>query len=440
MEKLIKFSASKIKLIVLIYVLIQLTLILTSNITYQGDSLYYYKLAQECVSLNEFYPAEKHLYEDYIVAPSYINGLIIILHIFNSTISVGLFNLLIIFAQLILVYKITKKFFSEETAQLVVLLFVLNLNTTGMVLQNFTELFFTLLITLSFYLFSLKKNIYFILSGAFIGAAIAVRPLGWALLAALILAQIFYSIKERKLYSKYSYVYIGTLIFILTFGGIIYSHFGRFEFTSTTGPVNLLIGANDDATGGFNATVHQPGKSGYIENSNQLTYIQKGEFYEEQAVKWIKENPDKWLLLPPIKLLHAYGWDDVAISTLLGFDDTNFLRVIRILYTEKNLEKALPDKTTNEKVIYLLVLTITHLFYYFLLIAAAIGIYKMFRQKNNNELFQIILLFILFATVMIMITVGTPRYKYPMFILLLPFAAYYLQTKFKLGVIKVGKD
>jgi 4-amino-4-deoxy-L-arabinose transferase-like glycosyltransferase len=309
-----------------------------------------------------------------------------------------------------------------------------------MVLQNYTELFFTLLITISLYLYSLNKNIYFILSGAFIGAAIAVRPLGWGLFAAIILIQIIDSIKERKLHSKYSYVYLGSMLFILIFGGITYSHFGKFEFTSTTGPVNLLIGANDDATGGFNATLHQPGKSGYIENSNQLTYIQKGEFYEEQAVKWIKENPDKWLLLAPLKLLHAYGWDDVAISTLLGFDDTNFLRVVRILYTEKNLEKALPDTTTTEKAIYLSVLTITHLFYYFLLIAAAIGIYKMFRQKNNNELFRIILLFILLATVMIMITVGTPRYKYPMLILLLPFAAYYLQTKFKRGERKIAAN
>jgi hypothetical protein len=34
---------------------------------------------------------------------------------------------------------------------------------------------------------------------------------------------------------------------------------------------------------------------------------------------------------------------------------------------------------------------------------------------------------------MIMVTVGTPRYKYPMFILLLPFASAYLIAKFKIG-------
>lgn len=440
MEKLIKFSISKIKLIVLFYVLIQLTIIFTSSITYQSDSLYYYKLAQECISLNEFYPANKHLYEDYIVAPLYINSLIITLQINNSPITIGLLNMIIILVQLFLTYKITKQIFNEVTALLTILLFVLYLNALGMVLQNYTELFFTFLITISVYLFSLKKIIYYILSGVFIGAAIAVRPLGWALLAALIFIQMYYIIKEKKMNLKFAYVYLGTLIFIFTFGAITYSHFGRFEFTSTTGPVNLLIGANDDATGGFNATVHQPGKIGYIWNSDTLTYFQKGEFYQEQAFKWIKDNSFKWLLLAPLKLLHAYGWDDVAISTLLGFDDTNFLRVLRILITEKDFEKALPNTTATGKIFYFSILIITHLFYYFLLVAMVFGIYKMFKQKNNNELAQIILLFILFATLMLMITVGTPRYKYPMFILLLPFAAYYLQTIFKLGVNKVGKN
>jgi hypothetical protein len=310
----------------------------------------------------------------------------------------------------------------------------------GMILQNYTELSFTLLIIISIYLFSLNKNIYFLISGAFVGAAISVRPLGWGFLAAIIIVQIFCSIKERKLHSNYSYVYLGTLIFILAFGAITYSRFGSFEYTSTTGPVNLLIGANDDATGGFNTTVHQPGKSGYIGNSENLTYIQKGEFYEARAFKWIKENPVKWFLLSPIKFLHSYGWDDISISNLLGFNDTNFLRVIRILFTEKDLQKALPNTTTIGKIIYLSVLTITHLFYYFLLIAATIGIYGTFRRKMNNEIIYIILLFVIFATLMIMITVGTPRYKYPMFILLLPFAANYLQTKFKFGESKVGKN
>jgi hypothetical protein len=76
MKMTIQFLTSKIKYIVLIYVVIQLILILTIDISYKSDSLYYYKLAQECSVSNEYYPAKAHLYEDYIVAPLYINVLI----------------------------------------------------------------------------------------------------------------------------------------------------------------------------------------------------------------------------------------------------------------------------------------------------------------------------------------------------------------------------
>jgi hypothetical protein len=40
---------------------------------------------------------------------------------------------------------------------------------------------------------------------------------------------------------------------------------------------------------------------------------------------------------------------------------------------------------------------------------------------------------------MIMVTVGTPRYKYPAFILLFPFAANYIQLKFGIGFTQIGK-
>jgi len=221
-------------------------------------------------------------------------------------------------------------------------------------------------------------------------------------------------------------------MFIILFGGFTFLHFGKFEFTSTTGPVNLLLGANDDATGGFNSTVLESGKDGYIEYSDSSTYIQKGEFYQDQAIKWISENPLKWLSLMPVKFFHAYGWDDVSLSSLLGYHDTNLLRVSRILVTEKDFNSALPNTSSFEKIFYFLILIFSHLYYYILLVAIAAGIYYLFKQRHYEEATILILLFVCFSTLMLMITVGTPRYKYPMFILLLPFAANYVENRFGL--------
>ncbi|HEY6626228.1 MAG TPA: hypothetical protein VIZ21_04680, partial [Ignavibacteriaceae bacterium] len=87
--------------------------------------------------------------------------------------------------------------------------------------------------------------------------------------------------------------------------------------------------------------------------------------------------------------------------------------------------------------LYFSVLIISHLYYYLLLLAIAFGIYILFKKKLNTDLNSLILLFVVFATLMIMITVGSPRYKYPMIILLLPFAASYIDMKFGLTKQKI---
>ena len=65
-----------------------------------------------------------------------------------------------------------------------------------------------------------------------------------------------------------------------------------------------------------------------------------------------------------------------------------------------------------------------------MLIAITLGIYNLFKKRLSTDSASLILFFSFFATLMIVITVGTPRYKYPMFILMLPFAASYLEMKF----------
>ncbi len=141
-----------------------------------------------------------------------------------------------------------------------------------------------------------------------------------------------------------------------------------------------------------------------------------------------------------MKLFHTYGWDDISLSSLLGFGDTNFAREIRILVSKRGLSDSLSDTTLTGKVLYFSVLILSHLFYYLLLVAIAFGIYNLFKKKLSTNSTSLILFFSFFATLMIMITVGTPRYKYPMFILMLPFAASYLEMKFGFGKPNNEKD
>lgn len=433
MKKIVQFLTSKIKYILFIYFLLQIVLIQFSEINYKSDALYYYKLAQECLQSTEFYPASFHLYEDYIVAPFYVNITIVILKIYNSTVSISLFNLLLTLLQLFVLYRITEKLFPVNIARLTLILYIFYINTIGLVLSNYTELFFLLLVSTSIYYFLLNKYYYLLFSGLMLGGAIAVRPAGWALLIALLLMQIYQGYKTRKILPSYFYVYIGVLIFIFIYGGWTYSHFGKFEFTSTTGPVNLLIGANETATGGFNSTVFENGNAGHIENPDTLTYYETGEFYQKQAIEWIYRHPVKWISLAPLKVLHTFGWDDIAISSLIGFEDLNFGRAIKNLFAVNKLTSETLNVSGTPSFHYFLFLSLNHIYYYLVLIAILLGIFLVLKNRNSNDGVYQIILFSLISVFMIMITVGTPRYKYPVFILLLPFAAYYIQMKLGLS-------
>ncbi len=433
MKKLIQFLTLKIKYIIIIYTAIQLTLIFTTEISYKSDALYYFNLAQTCIEHNEFYPSHQNINDDYIVAPLYINTIYILLNVYNSPVTISLLNLFIILLQILLFYKITSKLFSEKTAQLTILIYILYLNTLGLMLQNYTELFFFLLISGSIYFYTLQKNIFLILAGITTGCAIAVRPVGWALLVAFIAIHFISIYKNKKILFNYVYPYLGVVIIIVLFGVFNKINSGHFEFTSTTGPINLLLGANDDATGGFNSKVLEKDNVGYIQFPDSLTYIQKEKFYKEEAIIWISDNPVKWLLLAPMKLIHTFAWDDISISALLGMGNTNFARVMKIILLEFDFDNALPNTSTIFKIVYLFILIFQHLFYYFLLYAIVMRIYKYFKNKDLDEIINLILIYSSITILMIMITVGTPRYKYPIFILALPFAASYLEMKFGIG-------
>jgi len=251
--------------------------------------------------------------------------------------------------------------------------------------------------------------------------------------------QIYNSLKSKKIMLSYNYIYIGVLIFILFFGGFTFTHFGRFEFTSTNGPVNLLIGANDNATGGFKSAVFEKGKIGYIKNSDTLTYIQKGDYYKAKAIEWIEDHPLDWVFLMPLKLLHAFGWDDITLSTFLGFNELNFGRALRNLFDGNINSSTSVQKSVFSYFFYFLIQFLHHLFYYIILISILIGIYILIKHKVCNDGINVILLFSFNLIIIILIIFGSPRFKYPIFILLLPFAASYLDLKLGIGNNRIEK-
>lgn len=426
-KSIIDFTIRHFKAILIVYLVVQVILVFIYPLVYRSDSAYYWRLAQDCLAHSSVYPAPMHLYEDYIVAPLYINLLVVVLSVFNSKITIGILNIFLNFGQLFFVYKITGKLAGERSAKIAAVIYIFYLSSLGLILINLTELLFNLLIFASISYYLNKKNSSYFISGIFLAASIAVRPIGWALLAAFIIDGLFLVKREKILFKNIAPIIAGFLLFISLFGMFTYNNFGRFIFTSTTGPVNLIMGANDDATGAYNARVFQPGKAGFIPQSGAKTYMEKEEFWYGQAVGWIKKHPAIYLSLFPVKPVHIFAWDDFSVHKLLNFNDWDLYRAAKYLLIKKESGEFLgPGHSIIARISFIATLALHHLYYFLLLFLFMAAAYKYRKDLFSVSGFRVLIIFMILGIGMHLVTVGDARYKYPYIITMMLIIAPFL--------------
>jgi hypothetical protein len=417
MNKAFNFLADNIKYFFLLYLAIQvLVLILRFPINYTGDSAYYFRLAQDCVYNKGIYPLPAQMFEEFLVVPLYINLTALILFLFNSTFSIGIFNIVLNSIQLFLLFKITEIVINRKSACIAALLYMLYLNNLGMIVLNISELFFTTLILCSLYFFLKNNKWNYLLSGIFCGASIAVRPVGWALLFSYIVISIYKYYKERKTAAPV-FVLLGTAGFILVFGFFIKMNTGEFIYSAANGPINILMGANDKADGGFYPGISYVGNPGFIPNSEKLTFRQKQDIWEYRAVTWIKEHPVRWTMLLPVKVFLMFRWDDISVSRIVS-DDLNYQKVIKIIKHDTSLKLSSLNYSAAQLALWGILITYHHLYYSSLMLFFIYGLIRFRKPVFTNSNLNLLLIFAIVGIIITIIAVGDVRYKYPyMFIL-----------------------
>lgn len=417
MKKILRLLVKNYKIIFLIYVLIQFLLIFVYPINFQSDSLRYYKLAEKCISIHTIYPAPINIYDDYIIAPLYINFLILILSIFNSKLVIVFFNIILNLIQLTLVFKLTQEIYNTESAKLASILYILYLSSLGLVFMNLTELFFGCLVlgSIYFYLRGSKQSL--VISGLLVGSAIAVRPFGWILLIIYILHFIFNQNRKRNFRTGFSLV--GAAIFIISFGILTYLYFGHFIYTSNNGPVNILIGANENANGAYNSTVFENGYAGYIDTTKLKSYTEKENFWKDRAQEYILQHPIKWVSIFPLKLLHIFIWDDFSVHKLANAGDWNLYKVVKTFKTSKSFKTVLNNVPLFNKVLFILLQIYHHIYYYFVFALFLLFIFSKNKELFKHEGINIFLLFIFLGIFVNLLTFGDARFKYSYIIMIL---------------------
>jgi len=423
--KLINYLTNNLKYVIILYVTIQLLFVLLLPIEYRSDSHRYFNLAQDCLQANSFYPASQHLFSYYILAPLFLNILVVLLKISNSVFIISIFNLLLNSLQLLLIYKLSVKIFNKNIGTITVLLYIFYLNNLGFIVSNLTELLFGVLVLAALIFYTRKGYLNLLICGLFIGASICVKPVGYTLFLAFILFFVYTKIKFNKSFPVIWFI-SGVVIFVSLFGLFNHLHFGRFIYTASTGPINILIGANDNATGGYRDDVFKHGNEGYLANGDSMTYSEKNDFYTEKSLNWITSNPIRWLGLMPMKLVHTFIWDDITVSYLLDSGDWDFAKIVKYLWIDKSIRNILPDASLTKKLIFFTIEGIHLIYYYILLALCIIGIITYKKNILKSEIVPIIILYVLLGIVMILIVVGNVRFKYPYLIIFMPFAASFI--------------
>jgi hypothetical protein len=314
-------------------------------------------------------------------------------------------------AQLALVYIVTRKIFNNRVAWVAALLYMLYLNNLGLVLLNFTELMFGIFTLLSIFFYisdsTIRNNL---LCGVFTGLAIGIRPTGWALVLVFLLLYLIDVLRRQPAHRRTALIFTGVMLYILPMGLLSERNIHRFEFTSTTGPANLIMTANPGAKGVYNGHFFKH-DSVYL---TLKTYPERDAYMMQLAKAYIREHPVEWLSLIPRKLYSTFISDAWTIEYLLGSSKWNINTYLKADAQER---KEFNQQSTAFRIGFWTLNIWQQLVYGFIIILFVLQLGLSIRGKVRAGELVIYLFNLCVVGLSLLGSVGNPRYKYNFIIL-----------------------
>lgn len=266
-------------------------------------------LAMSAFDQGQFYPTAGNIYDQYLLAPAFINFLVLQLHIFGTMAFNWVFNLLF---SLLITYEIfwlAKRFFDPATGFLSVIAYSMLYSTWTCVYPSATEVPF-LALGLSSLCLALKGGIWrLLIAGSLLALANSVRPLAILFLLAIITAMIY----RRAKVGEYISTLIGISAIVCLIGCYVQSRTGYFKHTSTTGGLNMLIKANDKATGALPPQYNDQYTDMRLDLEKGMDYVHTDQARQKRAIDWILNNQGRWAILYlkgiPIMYFHDASFD-----------------------------------------------------------------------------------------------------------------------------------
>lgn len=398
----------------------QLGLIKTYHGRNLSDAHVYRTWGYQTAEYRSFYPDGDDVYSPYIFNPGYVNYLSVFFrHTKNDKIVMlanVVLNAMLGFFVLYIGYKL---FRSMRVGLMAAILFFLFPAFSAEVALLRSELLFTMLAFGALAVFLSGWKFRYMLAGLLLGLANFVRPVaivfllpicGWALLRSIPLR-------------RFAWLPACMVAVTLLFGWVSYRHSGYFVYQSTTGGVNLLMGANDDANGGYSSEVFAEGKAGYIPAWEEVTFAEKDAFWRAQAIDWIKEHPFRFLQLVPRKLFYTYATDTYSFSPLFDNQVSTESREYVIGLLDTLLHLRLGELRWQDVVV--MVNQILYMLFWALSLFAAI---RMLVRKRFRDALLLLGSIVVLGMGITALTSGGARYHFPYLPVLILLSAYGLST------------
>ena len=233
----------------------------------------------------------------------------------NLIIFVRIFQSLLLILQALLLYKISLKIFNNKLTAfltfIVVLIYPYFIYYQGLLLSE--TIFNTLLVVSFYFVYSwyetdFEINRYFILSNLFLVISIYIKAT-LSLLVPLLLAGFYF-------FNKYK---VGNTLKILLYSFILYSLFlspwwirnytlfNTFVPFTTTSAWNLYLGNNPYNLNGGCDWSKDVDKNVVKRISKITSEVEKNKAYNDEAIQFIKENPQRFFELAILKLQRFYS-------------------------------------------------------------------------------------------------------------------------------------
>lgn len=333
LRSLIGHKSSLLRFVVFAVVVLWLVAQVVVAIEYWGARQYsdpggYQQLAEECYERGTWYPDRVQIADDgYIFNPGYVNFLLLVLKLFGSLTVMPIVNILLNCVFLLEVYFLTKRLAGCRVAYIAVILFCLLRSNLFSAVVTFSELLFCVMLYGSFCVFR-KKRVLLFAAGLILGLSGYVRPTTFVF---AIPAVIYIIVCYKDRIGAVSYVG-GYIASYLVLAGLNWAMLGQFRPAgSTTAGVNLLMGANDYAGGGYCEEILVNGEDGTAGLDN-LDVYDRDSIWTAQAIRWISDNPGKYVSLMPRKLFFLWMGDEYHVISFVPMEEIpahgNMVRIV----------------------------------------------------------------------------------------------------------------